>query len=185
MNKLIENIKSFLDNNDGEIYLADEKISFPANIRKVHGLNTESVQAYIWAVKLVAYPERIEVVDYNGKCLDVTCLDDTTVRIIHSVMVKRKKEMKTIATGKDKSKSESISPEAYRKLLVDAYRLLKKASRMADNAEDSMYRRLNTGYTNLEDKSRQLMAEAVMDARKALRILDMVADNKVDFGLDG
>ena len=184
MKNMTNSIKGILEKNEGEIYLADEKILFPETFRKYQGLDKEPVQGYIWSIKLAACPDRIEVVDYNGKCLDMNFLDKATAKAVYKVVVKRQKELETMASKPVNSKSEPIFPEAYRKLLADAYKLLNTARREADNAEDYMYRRLNTGYTSMADKSAEQMAKAWRDTRKALRILEMVAGKQLDFSLD-
>ena len=181
--KLISKIKDFLQLNGDDIYLADAKITFPDNIIASHNLHKEIVHSYIWQIFLSNSQSGIMVTTFFGKGIDLSELDNRTISFIYATLKKRQKELENPISVTENENQTAISPETFRQLLKEAGRILQQAGQEAGNAEDAMYQRLYTGYTNHEDKSRKKLAVALSEARKGLRILEMVVNSRVDFEL--
>lgn len=183
--ELITKIKNLLQQNGAEAYLTDFKIVFPENIVNSYKLEGERLRTYIWKIFLSNSQSGIMVTTYWGKPIDLLELDSKTILNIYRTLERKSKELGNVVMEKGDRHFMRESPEAYMRVLSDARKILEEAGRQAGNAEDAMSRRLYTGYTELEEKSRERLAIALVEARQGVRLLEMIIGGYVDFDLKG
>lgn len=88
--------------------------------------------------------------------------------------------MNTLLTLKNDSR---ISPEKYMEVLKQAARMSRKAGRLADEAEEHMSCRMDSGMSFYEDKSQESLDLAVEETRRVLSMLESLKSSHIDFEL--
>ena len=80
-------------------------------------------------------------------------------------------------------KGSEISPEKYMEMLKKAARTARDIARLADDAENYMNDRLNSGMSSYEDKSYRNLDKAIEETRFTLSLLEKIKESKINFDL--